>query len=105
MNELNKKIDEVLKVEKKALRNREEAMKQAETGLKKITLEKGKILEDAETAVCREREEILLKSRRAAEMEVKKMLLDAEILAKKNGVALKQRKEKILQFLFQSVFE
>ncbi|MFH1957400.1 MAG: hypothetical protein ABIJ15_02865 [bacterium] len=105
MNELKTKIDEVLKVEEKAVRDREEAVKHADKILRKTALDAEKILEDAETAVRREREEILLKSRRSAEMEVKKMGLDAEILAKKNSVELKQKKEKIFQFLFQSVFE
>ncbi|MFH1353031.1 MAG: hypothetical protein ABIH68_05595 [bacterium] len=105
MNELKAKIDEVLKVEEKAARDREEAVEQADKILKETAKVLEKILEDAETAVRREREEILLKSRSAAEMEVKKMGLDAEILAKKNSVELKQKKEKIFQFLFQSVFE
>ncbi len=105
MNELNAKIDEVLRVEEASVRDGEEAVKQADKILKETAREAEKILEDAALAVRREREEILLKSRLAAETEVKKMLLDAEILAKKNSVGLRQKKERSFQFLFQSVFE
>jgi len=105
MSDLDRKIDEILKVEETSARAREEMKQRVKEILKEAALEREKILEDAALAVRKEGEGILQGARREAEREVKKMLLDAEILAKKNRIGLEQKKAQIFKFLFQNVFE
>lgn len=105
MSDLDRKIDEILKVEETAERAREEMRLQVKEILKEAALKKEKILEDAALAIRKEGEEILQGARGEAEREAKKMLLDAEILAKKNRIGLEQKKDEIFKFLFQNLFE
>lgn len=105
MSDLDRKIDEILKVEETAKHAREEMKHQVKKILKEAALEREKILEDAALSIRKEGEGILQGARREAEKEVKKMLLDAGILAKKNRIGLEQKKDEIFKFLFQNLFE
>ena len=83
MDEINRKVEEIVRAEESAVRAKDEAIVRRKNILKNAESEKEGILAAADKEIQQERERIIMEKKAAAETEVKKIIIDSEIQAAK----------------------
>jgi len=103
MKGLNGKINEIAGKEKELIKKKEALKKKIKKLLKASAAEGEKILTDSAHRLSEEKEKLLGERRKQAEEEVRRMIVDAEIEAKKSAVIFRQKSEKIITSLFKEL--
>ncbi|PIV19091.1 MAG: hypothetical protein COS41_02130 [Elusimicrobia bacterium CG03_land_8_20_14_0_80_50_18] len=103
MKDLNSKISEVAEKEKELIQRKAELKKKIEQLLKAASAEEERIMDDADRRASQEKGEMLSASSARSREEVRQMLLDAEIKAKKDALVFRGKSDKIISSLFKEL--
>ncbi|MCD6413108.1 MAG: hypothetical protein J7L54_03065 [Elusimicrobia bacterium] len=105
MNEINERIGEILELEKNSQERITKEKEAAARRIKEALKKREAILEEAEADAQKKADALEVAKKKEAEAEAKKIILDAELNAKKiSGRILKQKKE-IFKILLSQVQE
>ncbi len=103
MKGLNGKINEIADKEKELLKRKEALKKKIEKLLKDSAAEGEEIITDAGRRSAEDKETMLIERKKQADDEVRQMLINAEIEAKKSAVIFRKKSEKIMPALFKEL--
>ena len=94
---------EVAEKEKELIQRKAELRKKIEQLLKAASAEEERIMDDADRRASQEKGEMLSASSARSREEVRQMLLDAEIKAKKDALVFRGKSDKIISSLFKEL--
>jgi len=103
MKGLNGKINEIAGKEKELIKKKETLEKKIKKLLKDSAAEGEKILTDSSRRLSEEKEKMLDEHRKQAGEEVARMIVDAEIEAKKSAIIFRKKSAKIIPSLFKEL--